>query len=59
VFRLKQILGHSTLEMINRYVYYASAQDMIQGRVSSPLDQLGINRLRGYKVDRLLRASGE
>ena len=57
VFRLKQILGHSTLEMVNRYVHYASAQDMIQGHVSSPLDHIGIKRLRGYKTDRLLRAS--
>ena len=56
VFRLKQILGHSTLEMVSRYVHYASAQDMIQGRVSSPVDQIGIQRLRGYKTDRLLKA---
>lgn len=55
VFRLKQILGHSTLEMVNRYVHYASAQDMIQGRVSSPVDRIGIQRLRGYKTDRLLK----
>ena len=55
VFRLKQILGHSTLEMVNRYVHYASAQDMIQGRVSSPVDRIGIQRLRGYKIDRLLK----
>jgi len=34
VFRLKQILGHSSLEMVNRYVHYASAQSMIQGRIS-------------------------
>jgi len=49
VFRLKQILGHSTLEMVNRYVHYASAQDMIQGRVSSPVDRIGIQRLRGIQ----------
>jgi len=55
VFRLKQILGHSTLEMVNRYVHYASVQDMIQGRVSSPVDRIGIQRLRGYKTDRLLK----
>jgi len=56
VFRLKQILGHSTLEMVNRYVHYASSQDMIQGHVSSPVDRIGIQRLRGYKIDRLLKA---
>jgi site-specific recombinase XerD len=55
VFRLKLILGHSTLEMVNRYVHFASAQDMLQGRVASPLDQLGIKRLKGHKIDRVLR----
>ena len=56
VFRLKLILGHSTLEMVNRYVHFASAQDLVQGRVASPLDQLGIKRLRGYRIDKLLRS---
>lgn len=55
VFRLKLILGHNTLEMVNRYVHFASAQDMLQGRVSSPIDQIGIKSLRSHKVDRLLR----
>ena len=54
VFRLKLILGHSTLEMVNRYVHFASTQDMIQGRVSSPVDYLGLKMLRGYKIDRQL-----
>jgi integrase/recombinase XerC/integrase/recombinase XerD len=57
VFRLQQILGHTTLEMVRRYVHYASARDMMQGRVSSPLDQIGIKKLRGYKIDRLLKSS--
>jgi len=55
VFRLKMILGHSTLEMVNKYVHFASVQDMIYGRVSSPVDQIGIKKLRGYKIDRALR----
>ena len=42
VFRLQQILGHTSLEMVRRYVHYASVQDMMQGRVSSPVDRLGI-----------------
>lgn len=54
VFRLKQILGHNSLEMVNRYVHYASAQSMIQGRISSPIDRLGIKKLRNYKIDRVL-----
>lgn len=55
VFRLKQILGHKTLEMVNRYVHYASAVALIQTRVSSPVDQLGIKKLTGYGIDRALR----
>ncbi len=55
VFRLQQILGHTTLEMVRRYVHYASIQDMINGKPSSPMDHMGIRRLSGYKVDRVLR----
>ena len=54
VFRLKQILGHNSLEMVSRYVHYASAQSMIRGGVSSPVDRLGIKKLRKYKIDRIL-----
>ena len=57
VFRLRQILGHNTLEMVNRYVHYASAHAMTQGHISSPVDQLGIKRLRGYKIDRVLKSN--
>jgi site-specific recombinase XerD len=56
VLRLKMILGHSSLEMVNRYVHFASAQDMIQNRVSSPIDHMNLKRLRGYKIDRLIKA---
>jgi site-specific recombinase XerD len=55
VFRLQQILGHTTLEMVRRYVHYASAQDIMQNRVSSPLDRIGIKKLRGHKIDRILK----
>ena len=57
VFRLQQILGHSTLEMVRRYVHFSSTQDMITGRVSSPLDRIGLKKLRGYKIDRLLKST--
>ena len=55
VFRLQQILGHTTLEMVRRYVHYASNRAMIQGHVSSPVDRMGIKKLRGYKIDQVLR----
>ncbi len=54
-FRLQQILGHSTLEMVREYVSYASDHDMIQNHVSSPTDRMGIKGLRSYKVDRVLK----
>ena len=55
VFRLQQILGHSTLEMVRRYVHFASAQAMIKDRPSSPVDHMGLKRLKGYKIDQTLR----
>lgn len=54
VFRLQQILGHSTLEMVRHYVHYASSQDMIQGCVSSPVDRMGIKKLKGYRTEHLI-----
>jgi site-specific recombinase XerD len=55
VFRLQQILGHSTLEMVRRYVHFASAQAMISGKPASPMDHMGMKMLTGYKIDRVLR----
>lgn len=55
VFRLQYILGHTSLEMVRRYVHYASSQAMVQGKISSPVDQLDIKKLKGYKIDRMLR----
>lgn len=55
VFRLQHILGHNTLEMVRRYVHYASSQAMMNGRTASPIDKVGIKKLRGYKVDQTLR----
>ena len=54
VFRLQQILGHTTLDMVRHYVHYASAEAMIQGQVRSPVDRLEVKQLRGYKLDRTL-----
>jgi integrase/recombinase XerC/integrase/recombinase XerD len=55
VFRLQQILGHTTLEMVRKYVHYASAHTLIQDNVTSPIDRMNIKGLRGYKIDRELR----
>jgi site-specific recombinase XerD len=59
VFRLQQILGHTTLEMVRKYVHYASANTLIQGNVASPIDRMGIKGLRSYKIDRQLRNNGD
>jgi integrase/recombinase XerC/integrase/recombinase XerD len=58
VFRLQQILGHTTLEMVRKYVHYASAHTLIQDNVTSPIDRMNIKGLRGYKIDRELRNNG-
>lgn len=55
VFRLQHIPGHNTLEMVRKYVHYASSQAMMNGRTVSPIDQVGIKKLKGYKVDQTLR----
>ncbi|MFC1892849.1 tyrosine-type recombinase/integrase [Chloroflexota bacterium] len=58
VFRLQQILGHTSLEMVRRYVHYASTQALINGRTLSPVDQMGVQKLRGYKIDQMLSKNG-
>ena len=58
VFRLQHILGHNTLEMVRRYVHYASTQSLINGKTLSPVDQMGIKKMRGYKIDRVLSKTG-
>jgi site-specific recombinase XerD len=54
VFRLQQILGHTSLEMVRKYVHYASTQALINGKTLSPVDQMGLKKLRGYKIDQIL-----
>jgi len=43
VFSLQQILGHSSLEMVRRYVTLASAQVTVQHRKFSPMDRMALN----------------
>lgn len=58
VFRLQQILGHTTLDMVRRYVHYASAHILIQSNVASPIDRMGIKGLRSYRIDKELGNNG-
>lgn len=58
VFMLQHILGHSSLDMVRRYVHHSSSQALINGRTLSPMDQIGVKKLKGYKSDKLLRRKG-
>jgi site-specific recombinase XerD len=51
VFSLQQILGHSSLEMVRRYVTLASAQVSVQHRKFSPMDRMGLNGKGRNQVD--------
>ena len=44
VFTLQQILGHSTLAMVGRYVNLASSHIAIQHQRFSPLDRVNLRR---------------
>lgn len=46
VFSLQQILGHSSLEMVRRYVSLASDQVRVQHRKFSPMDRMNLGRTR-------------
>lgn len=45
VFTLQQILGHTTLEMVKRYVNLASAHVRVQHRKFSPMDRINLGNL--------------
>lgn len=53
VFSLQQILGHTSLEMVRRYVTLASAQVSVQHRKFSPMDRmnLGSTLLVAYNIE--------
>lgn len=46
VFSLQQILGHTSLEMVRRYVTLASSQVRVQHRKFSPIDRMNLGRVR-------------
>ncbi len=56
VFTLQQILGHTTLEMVRRYVNLASAHVRVQHRKFSPMDRMDLKKFRsrntGLSADR-------
>jgi site-specific recombinase XerD len=40
IFTLKEILGHTTLEMVNHYLHFTKAQISDQHRKYSPMDKM-------------------
>jgi len=44
IFSLKEILGHSTLEMVNHYLHFTRAQITEQHRKYSPMDRMFNNK---------------
>ena len=44
IFTLKEILGHTTLEMVNHYLHFTRAQITDQHRKYSPMDRLSLTR---------------
>ena len=45
VFTLQQILGHTTLEMVRRYIHLASAHVMSQHKRFSPVDNMNLRQI--------------
>ncbi len=58
VFSLQQILGHTSLEMVKRYVTLASSQVRIQHKKFSPMDRMDLGRLRSGGLTRKGPSSG-
>jgi len=52
VFSLQQILGHSSLEMVRRYVTLALAQVRVQHRKFSPMDRMNLGRVGVGRITR-------
>ncbi len=52
VFTLQQILGHTTLEMVRRYVNLAAAHVTFQHRRFSPMDRMDLKKIRTVSANR-------
>src|SRR5262249_34968721 len=57
-FRLQQILGHTTLEMIRRYVHMAGREQVLLTTKVSPTDRLGVS-LTSQKLRKASETPGE
>ena len=56
VFTLQQILGHTTLEMVRRYINLASSHVITQHRRFSPVDTMNMRQInRAVTVQRTIR----
>jgi site-specific recombinase XerD len=58
VFTLQQILGHTSLEMVRRYVSLASAHVTVQQRKFSPMDRINMLHTRAWRQDRSVAKDG-
>jgi site-specific recombinase XerD len=50
IFSLKEILGHSSLEMVNRYLHFTKAQITARHREFSPMDHIMGNLKNPHKL---------
>jgi site-specific recombinase XerD len=57
VFSLQQILGHSTLEMVRRYVSLASVHVTVQHKKFSPMDRMNLRTFRSAAAKRSVNVS--
>lgn len=54
IFSLKEILGHTTLDMVNHYLHFTSAQIVVQHHKYSPMDKLLMNTGRTTQASDLV-----
>jgi hypothetical protein len=56
VFSLQQILGHTTLDMVRRYVTLGNSQIMTQHKRFSPVDRMNLRQInRAVTVQKMVR----
>lgn len=59
VFSLQQILGHTSLEMVRRYVTLASAQVRVQHRKFSPMDRMNLGKVKLGRLTQNVPSKGD